>query len=178
MSETRAKTAWRLEFDRAELPPEETSSTLAEAINRRFHTRGVTIFWDGVSICIPYAYSLSDSLDDLVETLVALIDDEGDHWFSFNWEGPGTLDADWHLQWRGDELTIDAEWRCALQTPVDELAERIVVSRKLFVRDWTRVLRYLLDSAAHLVGEQDDDGGDLEPCQRACAQLEEALKTL
>lgn len=153
---------WILSFDcPAAMRPPQSAVDVAQAIERTFAfpDHGISMQWSGHEITVPYAYGVSDILEDVLGMLEALDTETGEYAFAFTTNEPDGLDADWRLHWDGDRLTVDADWRGAREGIGSALTEnpRILVSKREFVASWRTLLAFLLNTMRGVQLEHDEE---------------------
>lgn len=154
---------WSLVFDRS-IPATHVKSALdlGQALDRIFTSRddGISITWYKGRIRIPYAYGVSDILDDVIHMLEALSAAQGsDYQVAFSPNDPGGLDADLALTWKYDVLTIDAHWRTAANGLEEDLSEprRLTMSKCAYAKSWIDALQFLCTAVSGVELELDDE---------------------
>ena len=105
---------WGIEFDKCRPTTDIRSATdLVHAIEQSFSypQDGFSIRWVGGHVRIPYAYGLSDLVEDLLPFLTAMQAPSGRYAFSIAPSEPDAVDADWRVSWDGARVEVDADWR-------------------------------------------------------------------
>lgn len=154
MTRTNSNDDWNLLFDRPAAEPQVRSATdLGQAIERSFKypSEGISIIWRGETIRVPYAYGVSDILDDVLEMLEALSASQGEGYHvAFSSDEPGGVDADWILSWEDDALSIDADWRSAPGGLKDQMHghSRLLTSKQAFINNWIDALLFLCQATS------------------------------
>ena len=158
------QTEWALDFDRAVAKPStHRAACFGASIDSAFvfPEDGVTLIWQQRSVRIPYAYGVSDIIDDLLDMLEALhgthANDE--YWVSFrpSPEDADGLEVDCCLSWENDELTIVADWRGRELPHEMEGRSRIAVSKRAFAESWLSVLQFLCEATKEVALDDDED---------------------
>jgi hypothetical protein len=154
---------WALDFDRPAAAHGKVQNALdmSQAIEYLFPNpdAGTTLRWGSREIKIKYAYGVSDILGDVLNMLEALEDEEGEYFFGFTMNEPDGLDADWRLNWKGDRLIVEADWR-NVPGGIDaalRLSSRLQVSRRHFRESWVKLLLFLVESAREIRLTHEDE---------------------
>jgi len=116
---------------------------LDEAIETSFPLETETAFlvWHHIPITLGYKYDISVIAADLIEMLSKVLQEPiGSH--EVEWPS-NTFRARWKMNWNGDKLTIEADWKSVVGGLEAHLnaCDNLRLSKKDFVSEWKEVLK-------------------------------------
>ncbi|MCA1223142.1 hypothetical protein [Streptomyces sp. 8L] len=123
---------------------------LADSVSLLYPTENeyLILWWNRVPVAISYAEDVYVMVDDIIVLLETLENPEIQEAHVY-W-GSSDFRAEWWIDRTGEELSIDSRWDSVVGAYESLLNERrrITVDAKVFVAEWLKLLRRIVDDIA------------------------------
>lgn len=117
-------------------------TNVSEAIETVFplQSESALLVWHHSYIALSYKYDISVIIVDLVSLLSSILESETGQ-RTIQWSS-NTFCARWVVQWRADELSIDADWLSVVGASEQTLnaTGQVKLSPRQFVAEWKQLL--------------------------------------